>query len=145
MSWDTEYAPILLRYLDDSDSTYTTSRLNYFLAVAAYEVFPSLSINGYTVDVTTPSISPDPASDQSISSLIILKAACVIIRAEIKRLAVVAGYSVKDDKTSIDGKEALATMRELLKEYTKNYDQALKAYQIGNGHIGRAILSPYTQ
>jgi hypothetical protein len=146
MSWDTEWAPILLRYLDDSNTTdYTTSRLNYFLAMGMYEVIPQISLRStYTIDILGPSITPDPALDNSLGSLVILKAATIILRSEIKKLAVVAGYSVKDDKSTIDGKEALNTLREMLKNYEDNYQKALRSYQLGAGHIGRAILSPYT-
>lgn len=146
MSWDTEWAPALKRYLDDSNSTdYTTERLNKFLAMAMFEISPQISLTStYTIDITTPSISPDPAENASLGALVILKAASIVMRAEMKKLAITAGYAIKDDKTSIDGKAALQAYKDTLADYEKNYERALQSYRLGNGNIGRAIISPYT-
>lgn len=137
-------AEILLYYLDSTNSEYSNESLSKFLAVAANEVFFDTGITNYTVNITDASISPDPTTDQSLSALLVLKAAVVAVRAEIKKQALVAGYRVTDDKATIDGKAALDALRDLLKEYQKNYDKAMQNYQLGDGQVGLAILSPYT-
>lgn len=135
---------ILKYYLDATNSEYTDIVLSKFLAVAANEVSFETGITTYTVDVVNSTITPDPSLDQSFSSLLVLKAAVVAIRAEIKKQSLVAGYRITDDKVTMDGRAALEALRDLLKLYLSNYDKAVQAYQLGDGHVGIAILSPYT-
>lgn len=143
--WTTTLTEQLRYYLNDADtSTYSDARLSKFIAFAALEVFSRLGISGYSVNITTPSIDPDPESDINISSLLVLKSATIVIKNEIKQLSITAGYKVMDDRSSIDGAEALKAMKELLKSFENNYDQAVQGYALGNGSIGKAILGPYT-
>lgn len=146
MAWTSSLTEQLRYYLNDADSTnYSDARLSKFIAISAFELISKLELtSSYTVNITVPSISPDPETDAGFSSLIVLNAAIIIIRQEIKQLALSAGYRVVDDRSSIDGSEALKAMKDLLKSYQDNYDKAEQGYLLGDNNIGRAILSPYT-
>ncbi len=145
MSWNTSLSFQLKNYLDPTNDDYTEAFLSKFIAFAATEVFQKLSLkNSYSVDITIPSISPDPTSDIGLSSLLVLKAAEIVVRTELKQIVVSAGYSIKDDRVTISGTEALKALKDLLKEYQTNYTKAEFAYIHGDATIGRAILTPYT-
>lgn len=145
MSWTTTLSFQLKNYLDPTNDDYTEAFLSKFIAFAATEVFQKLSLkNTYSIDIAVPSITPDPTLDMGLSSLLVLKAAEIVIRHELKQAVISAGYSIKDDRVSISGTEALKALKDLLLEFQKNYAQAEFAYIRGDATIGRAILSPYT-
>ncbi len=146
MAWTTTLTEQLRYYLNDADSvTYSDARLSKFIAFAAGAVFTRLNLTStYTVDTSVPTISPDPSSNLGISGLLVLEAAVIVIRNEIKQLAITAGYSVKDDKSSIDGKAALQAMKDLLKSFEDKLADAEFDYVYGQGTIARAVMSPYT-
>lgn len=145
MAWTTELTQLLRYYLDDSDTTnYSDARLAKFIAFGAYEVVAEVGNTDFTIDIATPTISPDPVEYKAISSLFVLKGAIILIRNEIKGLLKTAGWKITDDKSTIDGREALKALQELLKGYTESYQKALTSYLMGDGSIGMAILSPYT-
>lgn len=145
MAWTTELTQHLRYYLDDSDTTtYSDARLSRFIAFAAYEVVAEVGNNDFVIDITIPSIDPDPVPYKSLSALFVLKGAVIVIRNEIKGLSKTAGWKITDDKSTIDGREALKALQELLKGYLDAYEKAKTAYLLGDGSIGMAILSPYT-
>lgn len=145
--WTITLTEQLRYYLNDADSvTYSDARLSKFIAFAALELVGRFGLtSNYSVNITTPSITPDPEDDPSFASLLVLKAAEIVLRNEIKQLAITAGYKVTDDRSSIDGANALKAYKDLLDMYSDNCDKAESAYAMGNGGIGIAILSPYTQ
>lgn len=146
MAWTTTLTEQLRYYLNDADTvTYSDARLSKFIAFAATEVLPKLNLTtSYSVNISVPSIDPDPSNDPNLAPLLVLKAAVIIIRNEIKQLSITAGYAIKDDRSSINGAEALKALKDLLNKFEENFEDALKDFLTGSGGIGRAILSPYT-
>lgn len=149
MSWNVTLVEQLRYYINDINSSnysYTDAQLAKFIAIAGTQVFSSLGLSStYTVDVSIPSINPDPESDKTISALLVLKAAVIITAGQVKYMSSTAGYKVVDDRSSIDGQAGLLAIRDLLKFYTDNYNKAEESYLLGEGNIGCAVLSPYTR
>ena len=105
MAWTTDLVIILRSIIGDLDSTsFTDSRLQQILAVAAYNVLNDADFSTtYTVDVANSTISPDPytTSDVDFSTLTVYKAACILLGSEVKTEAANA-ISIKDGPSAID-------------------------------------------
>lgn len=156
MAWDTTLVENLRYWINDLDVTaytWTDTELKKFLCIAAINViqidllgFESLINGPYTIDVSATTISPDPTADATngFSNLIVMKAACIIARAELKELGSSAGYKIVDDRSTFDGTQALGVARDIAKDYCGAYGETLIAFKQGNVNAGQAILSPYS-
>lgn len=155
MSWQDTLLPALRFWIQDIDpAAYTWSdiQLQTFLAVAARSVFADLSgwdgfIGGpYTVTIVPATISPDPTwsgAPLAIGELIVVKAACLITTGEYKQLGRTAGWKITDNKSTIDGSQAVGSAKDTMTSFCSQYSSGLQLFKAGNQSIGRAILSPF--
>lgn len=150
MAWETDMV-LMLRYLiNDIDlpQTYTDERLEQLLAVAAQYVIDEIDFSTtYTIDMSTPSISPDPTSgtkDISFMHLVTLKAACLFDSWGYRSKMGEAGISIRSGPDSVSTGGQLSGYQWILQNGACNgYEQAKWDYQTGNIAPGRAILGPF--
>lgn len=157
MAWDDTLVERLRYYIYDLDSTayvWTELQLEKFLAIAAINVFTELedwetSIGGpYTVYTNLSGsgmITPDPVSNgpAALGNMIVAKAGCIIAGAELKKLGVSAGWKVVDDRSTIDGTQAIKAGADTVKRYCEEYTSIVDDFKRGNRAAGQSILSPY--
>ncbi len=152
MAWEDTLVLMLQLVINDLDATdYTTNQLELYLALAAIQVNEYFKdqwpIGGpYVIDMSIPDITPDPTLDpglQGFANLVVIKAAEILTRSELKKAGVSAGYKITDDKSSIDTTGAITALKERLAAFVNDYETAKKEYESGNAFAGAAILSPY--
>lgn len=151
MAWDTVLVDILRYIINDINSTsWTDTQLKKFLTIATVFVDSDVGTvvdNGgpYTVDTIALTITPDPTEFSSIySMLIVLKASCIIARAELKAANAMGGWKIIDDRSTIDGTQGVKSAKELASSACQDYEEAKNAYLYGQIEIALAILSPYS-
>lgn len=156
MAWTTtlvENLRYVINDLDASSYAWTNIQLQKFLAVASISVFSDLArsqttIYGpYTVDISVPSISPDPTTNGApggLLNLITFKAACIIARAEYKKLGATAGWKIVDDRSTIDGSRAMDGSESAAKSFCDEYMEMLQNFKLGIGWVGHCVISPYS-
>jgi len=147
MAWTTDLVIILRSLIGDLDSTsFTDSRLQQILAVAAYNVLNDADFSTtYTVDVANSTISPDPytTSDVDFSTLTVYKAACILLGGEVKTEAANA-ISIKDGPSAIDLRGVTQSLTVMYNDLCKKYDDLVNSYSYNNTLVGQAILGPYS-
>lgn len=149
MSWEQEI-PIIVRVLinDLSDApTYTDERLLQLIVVAAkYVEFDVVLDNTYTVNVVTPSITPDPsAADDSIFiSLVSLKAACLVDQSTLRTKAAMEGIRAALGPASLSVGGSMAGIKMILEQGPcAAYDELTSHWDVKEATAVRAVLSPF--
>lgn len=150
-----------LRYyiydLDSSNYSWTSAQLEKFLSIAAIDVFGALI--EYTTEIGGPftvntdlsgssMISPDPVATcpAIVTNMIVSRAACLISQQEYKKLlGQGAGWKVVDDRSTIDGSNALEGSKGQAEYYCKAFGDMLLDFKNNYQYTGSAILSPYTK
>lgn len=149
MAWTTEMVTLVRYLVNDTVAPYTFSdaRLQTAIAVSAQLVLHDLTFNNtYIVDISVPTISPDPTSlpDNAFINLISLKTACLMDTSLFRTKAAQAGITVKTGSHSIDTKGQLEGYAKLLEVGPcAAYEQAKLEYIAGNAIPGRAIIGPF--
>lgn len=157
MSWQGEMATIVRHLVNDVDPdnyTYSDSRMETAILVAAQIVCAEVDFETtYLVSVEQCTISPDPTDpsdaladankDDGFINLVCLKAAVIILGSEYKTQSLNA-VRVTDGPSSIDMSMVAQNLRYLYDAMVKLYDEAKFALKVGNGAIGKAILSPFS-
>lgn len=152
MSWSTELTERLRYYLNDYDATlykWTDTQLQKFLLIAASELVmevPRLDA-GYAIDVGNLTITPDPVTSghEAFSNLMVLKAACIIGRSDLKKAAASGGFKIVDDKSTIDTTNVIASYKAAATEFCEAYKSALNEFERSNQFTGGAVFGPYTE
>lgn len=149
MAWQNEMVRILRYIVNDIDAdSYSDSRLEETLLVAAQLVSDIDFDNTYTIDVDTLALSPDPTElstkDDWFINIVCMKAACIILMSEAKTLAA-QSYTIKDGPSSIDIRGAFTSTKQLQDEVCDKLDRMIFDFKAGKSIAGHAILSPYTQ
>jgi len=148
MAWQNDLTIILRALINDLDSsTYTDERLEQILVVSAHLMRTELDfIHVYNIDVEAVTISPDPvdSQDYAFTNLTTLKAACLILAAEVK-LAAAQSFRVQDAGAVIDVQGVYKAKKELLDLLIRDLAKARTDYVSGNLSSFKAILSPITQ
>lgn len=154
MAWDTVLVDRLRYVINDFDSSsylYNDTQLKKFLVIAATFVITEApdwtSIFGdYVIDTSAITISPDPVdtSPLGFSNLVVLKAACIISRAELKKIGATGGWKITDDRSTIDGTGAVENAKQWSIDACDAYKKTLEEYQRGNSSAGEAIFGPYS-
>lgn len=150
MSWQTEMTT-LLRYLiyDFGDTqTYTDGKLQTAISVAAQLMQQDITFSQvYTVDISGPTITPDPTSstrDDAFINLTTMRAACLIDDWTLRANLPTAGIVIRSGPEAIDTKGMLASYQYLKENgYCKAFEKAKKEFIFGNLCPGRAILGPF--
>lgn len=143
--WYETAIPLLRALIDDlgSPSTYSDSRLEELLVYAAFFINRQVDFDQtYTIDVTTTSISPSP--DKDFINLMVLKAATIIFRGEVK-VAASEAFRVVDGPSSVDTSLSYEAKKKLADIMEDDLAKAILQYQLGNSNAGKAIITPYTQ
>lgn len=147
--WD-ETIPILIRHqIDDlSDTpTYDDDRLLELTLVAATLLRSEVKFTTtYTVNIDSQILRPDPTAeatrDDNFVSLVVLKACCILAKAESKTSAG-QGIAIKDGSSSIDLKGVAGGKQQIAKTFCQEYEDAKFQYKTGTYIPMKAILSPY--
>lgn len=132
--------------LDESDYEFTDERLEQLISVAAKLVNMDLE-KTYTINVTSPAITPDPVTelDEIFVNLLVLKSACMIDHGNMRVKAALAGLTAKAGPASISvGGEHFKALQTIVEQGPcKMYAEVLKDYKFGSGVIGHAIMGPF--
>ncbi len=150
--WKTDIVIMLRSLIGDLDrEKFTDERLRQVITVGAYNVLNDADFaNGYTVDIGSVSISPDPVvkKDTDFTVLTLYKSACILIGSEVKTESANA-ISIKDGPSSIDLRGVSASLNALYKDLCAKYEDMISTYQYASGGgdggpAGAAVLSPYS-
>jgi hypothetical protein len=141
----------LLNDLDSDNYTYTDARLKQMLTIGAYNVKADADFGtDYTINVTGPTISPDPVvnQDEDFVILTVYKTACIIVASEVKTQANNA-IAIKDGPSSIDLRGISGQLGTVREDYCGKYSELLNRHRYENSitgsmNIGQAILGPYS-
>lgn len=155
MVWKTEAIQILRTVIGDLDmpQLYTDNRLTTLLIIASVQVINETDFdNIYVVDITEQTIIPDPSDvtivaikDNLFICLISLKAAVLLINAEMKSFVQSGGINIKDGPSSIDTKGVFANYILLSKQYLSDYEYLKMNYKIMRSNANsQAILTATT-
>jgi hypothetical protein len=133
----------LINDLDETNYTYTDSRIDSTVAVAAQLVVLELDFKYlYTVDVIEQTIDPDPIEDSVFINLVVYRAAILIVGGEVK-LESGNAISIKDGPSAIDLRGVSSTLLSLYNNLSKQYDTIAQNYGYA-GNLGNAVLGPYS-
>jgi len=146
--WTNELVRIVRFLINDVDAvSYTDDRLEETILVAAQMMLTSVDFNTtYTIDVDQTLLSPDPTEgtkDNDFISIVVTKAACIVLGSECKTAAVQA-YRIKDATSSLDSTASYQSLHQLYKELSDELASMLMSYQAGNSIGACAIMTPYT-
>lgn len=155
MVWEYEVIEGTRIILGDLDSpfTYADERLERIAIVSAVQVINEMDFdNTYVVDVSKCSITPDPADltvvnpkDNIFMALVSLKAACLIVNADLKKYATLGGLMVKDGPSSLDTKMLFTNQLALAKRFAEDYNYLKFNYKsIRAGENMQVILTSTT-
>ncbi len=142
---------VMLRILvNDMDDTpvYSDSRMEQMLVVAAMYVNTEISFDyDYTINITTPDISPDPTGngDDAFTNFTVLKAACLTDQSTFRTKALAAGVKAKCGPAVLETLKHLDGFKQLLEVGPcAAYTELKKQWTFGNARLIYAILSPFT-
>lgn len=145
--WQTDWVTMLRYTIGDTSATptYSDATLVTMLAIAAsYVINEVYMVTTYTVDVDNETISPDPSADNDFTTLVVLKAACLLDQGKLISVARSSGVSIKIDRSSVETDSGkLQAYKDIIDmSACKLYEDAVVAYAFGNVLAYRAIMSP---
>lgn len=150
MSWDTMMPLLFRQVIGDTDPTspkYTDESLgNTLLAAAQFVQVRTPFVQKYSVDPENFSLTPDPTEDATrddpFINIVILKAACMLLTAEVRTYGQQA-IAIRDGTSAIDLKRDLKSLQLLANGYCQELEKAVNDY-LHNQYIpGEAIVGPY--
>lgn len=149
MSWQTEI-PIIVRTLIndwEDQPVYSDERLLQVISVAAkYVQFDIVLDNTYTVDVSNPTITPDPTENQDeiFIALVSLKAACIIDQSTYRTKAAMEGIRAALGPAQLWVAGQSTAWRAILETGPcATYDELTSHWDVQNATAIRGILSPF--
>lgn len=155
-TWDTELVDKLRLIINDLDSTnytWTDTQLEKFILISLgfldseLSQWVSITYGPYTIDYTNITTDPDPVTigaSQGFQNLIVYRAALIIAGSDLKKLGATAGWKIVDDKSTLDGTQALLYAKQSVDNMKNEFTEALKEFKIGNQTIAESIISPYS-
>ena len=151
MSWQGQMSTVVRHLINDVDSTaytFSDNRVETSILVAAQLSLMKVDYsNEYTINVEACTLSPDPTDtdtkDDPFIALTCLRAACIILGAEIRKESGNA-ISIKDGPSAIDLRGVTSILAVLYKDLCAKYEHALLEYRAGNSINGQSILGPYS-
>lgn len=144
MAWSDNMLQVMRGYINDLTTpyTYSDSRLEELLVIGAYHVKNEVYLaTTYTINLNSPSISPDPNSDDSFVILAGLKAACLLSFSEQKTHAL-HSVSVSDGFSKYDYGDVAKQMKERYEYLCEEYDRLRNQYTMGNALVGQIVTGP---
>ena len=149
MSWQTEI-PIIVRTLvnDWSDQpVYSDDRLIQVISVAAkYVQFDVVLDHQYIVDVTSPSITPDPTDDRDeiFISLVSLKAACLVDQSTYRTKAATEGIRAALGPANLAVNGQSSAWKTILEHGPcALYEELTSHWDVKDASAIAAVLSPF--
>jgi hypothetical protein len=143
MSWQDVGVKSLRVIIDDYEGPikYDDSRLKRLLVVAAMQVMQeACSTITYVVDGMLNTITPEP--DQSFTNLIVLKAVCLLAKADYN-VSINKAVMFKDGPSSMDGRAVADGKKFYLQDCAANYTLALTQFSRGQAvQLGETITTP---
>lgn len=147
MAWDDNMLiPLRILLNDPSAETYTDKNLQQLLVTAAKVVQQEgVFTTTYSFDYMTPSISPDPSSDEPFTTLVVMKSFCLTNQWTYNQKVIVDGIKAKCGPVSMEQRLGSTTLTSLLNEGPcKTYEQMMKQHNMGRSNLFRGILTPFT-
>lgn len=149
MSWDTTM-PLLLRdVIGDTGVTprYDDASLKRTLLSAAQLIQIRVKFSqSYTIDTSGLVLTPDPTDagtrDDAFINLVTLKAACMLLYAEVRRYGQQA-ISIRDGTSAIDLKRNLKDLQNLAGRYCAELERSLNDFYYNGSKPGMAIIAPF--
>jgi len=150
MAWQDTMIKMLRILVNDIEDTptYSDGRLEQVLAVGAHYVVQE--IDGfdytYTVDISTPAISPDPTSTGEVefTNFVVLKAACITDFSTFRTKALSSGIKVRCGPAVLETVKHLDGFKQLLDMGPcAAYEELKKQWMFGQKSMVKAILSPF--
>jgi hypothetical protein len=150
MSWQIEI-PIIVRTLindiSDSNPTYSDDRVLQAIIVAAkYVQFDVNLEKKYTLDIATPTITPDPTmeNDDIFISLVALKTACIFDQSTLRTKAALEGIRAALGPASLSVGGSLAGLKLIIEQGPcAAYDELTSHWDVKEATAIRAVLSPF--
>ena len=139
-TWASDIITLLRVLIDDVDATtYTNARLTDVVVVAAHFISREINFDyEYIVDIPSQTMNVDPDAD--FKNFAALKAAILILNAELKSMTKTA-LTIKDGPSTIETGRGLSHLQKLYDETLDQYVVARASFRAG---YFRAILSPFT-
>ena len=150
MSWSIEI-PIIVRTLindmSEQNPLYSDSRILQVIAVAAKYVQFDVNLDqSYTIDVTNPSITPDPTTynDSIFIRLVSLKAACIIDQSTLRTKASMEGIRASLGPAQLSVGGSLVGIKMILENGPcATYEELTSHWDVKEATAIRAVLSPF--
>lgn len=149
MAWQDELTIMVRTLVNDTGETvtYTDERLHQIIAVAAkYVQFDVVLDHFYAVDVSSPSISPDPTvdNDDIFIALVCLKAACIVDQSTYRTKAALEGIRASLGPASLSVSGQSAALQAIIEHGPcAAYDELTAHWDVKEATAIRAILSPF--
>jgi len=145
MSWQDDSRNLLRTVCGDVGPVYEydDSRLDDLILYAAKFVLTETFLTDtYTLTLSTGVITPDPVGDNWFISLLVLKAWDILAKNEY-RIASQKALVIRDGASTIDGKGVADNKKVIAEKAAKDYSDAILTYNINQGSIGCAVMSPF--
>lgn len=149
MAWNNEIISIVRVLINDMTSPYSYSdeRLLQTIVVAAkYVQFDVVLDHSYEINITSPSISPDPTidNDSIFISLVSLKTACIIDQSNFRTKAAMEGIRAALGPAQLSLSGSLSGWKEIIEHGPcALYDGLVEHWDVSNATAIAAVLSPF--
>lgn len=149
MAWQEELTIITRTLINDLNSPYEFSdcRIQQILAVAAkYVQFDVNLYQKYTIDVVYKNISPDPVEtgDEIFTSLVCLKAACIIDQGTFRTKAALEGITTRLGPAMLNLGGTLTGWQSIIQHGACGlYDELTSHWDVKDATAFAAVLSPF--
>lgn len=146
MTWQTEMVQLVRTLINDLGSvTYSDATLKSFIVGSAQLLLKEVDFDTtYTIDLVTPSISPDPTTqspkDDNFINTVCLKASVLILFGELKTAAA-EGIRVTDGPSTIDMTGAYASTKGLYDTLLQMFERSKIELKMGNA--GKVVITPF--
>lgn len=149
MNWSDVMIVMLRALIGDYDKEeFSDVRLKQVLVIAAqFVIYDNDLDNEYTINVVTPSITPDPISlnDDDFVNLTVLKSACIIDMSNMRLAAAISGVEARCGPVALNTMRNMDGFRTLIERgYCAAYSEAQLAFQLDDTSYIKAILSPFS-
>ncbi len=138
---------VLINDMDLIDHKYTDDTLRKLLVTAATYVQEEVNLSSsYTITYNLPNISPDPGSDSTFTSLVVMKAACLTNQWAVNSRAISQGVRARVGPIEMQTDNAGASIYlALLNDgFCGAYQEMKRQENFGNSRIMKAVLTPFS-